>query len=138
MSRRKPSEDQPGFGPQHGDLTLALASAAAGVDPFAETALEPEVTPIEHVDAALIRETILGGIALVQAKVISGRFAKMDAETLEKLLDMAARFADVGKAVDTVQAFKRSVKCHVPHHAEQPVETSELLQKLRAISGGKR
>lgn len=122
----------------HGfDLPLALASTAAGIDPFGEHALEPELTPITEVDAGLVREMILGGLALVQAKVVSGRFAKMDAETLEKLLALAGQFDAIAKAVDTVQAYSPAVAVAAQPTSE-PLGTSELLQTLRAIKGGKR
>lgn len=117
------------------DLPVNLANQEAGVDPLADLFPQVDAAPIEDVNSSLLRETVLGAMAGVHQRVMSGRFGKQDAEMLDKLTEIARQFPDLAKAIDAVQAYKAPAPSAVVVEAAGPTETSALLQGLRLITG---
>lgn len=117
------------------DLPINLANQEAGVDPLADLFPQVDAVDTDDVNSALLRETVLGAMAGVHQRVMSGKFGKQDAEMLEKLTEIARQFPDLAKAIDVVQAYRAPAPSAVVVEAAGPIETSTLLQGLRLITG---
>lgn len=135
------------YGRDPPDLRLAvqgasLAATRGGVE-FDDD--EPEVVeplPVTEVTSETLRDTLLGAVALVHARVTAGKFGLGNGEQagLEKLTSLIRDFPDLAKALDAVAAYEKPTEKPAVSQAEAdaaPKTVSETVRRLRALGMGK-
>lgn len=135
------------YGRDPPDLRLAvqgasLAATRGGVE-FDDD--EPEVVPplpADEVTSETLRDTLLGAVALVHARVTAGKFGLGNGEQagLEKLTGLIRDFPDLAKALDAVAAYEKPTEKPAVSQAEAdaaPKTVSETVRRLRALGMGK-
>lgn len=106
----------------------------APIEPTSEEVeAERAGTDPDAVSSTLVREVLLGAIGNLQAKVRSDRFNNMDAQQLEKLLELVKDWPALQKAVDTLQAWGQQQEAVKAAMTKTTAPTSDKVRKLRAV-----